>query len=227
MDFRGRLDEALDDSSRYCYPGTDVLKNNLGITNQEELTIAERRITTAELAALQLKPVPRPNKLFTPEYYFSLHKTIFGKIYPFAGQTRNENIMKGNTPFCRPEFIYGCLTDNMKTFSKRMVDLETRDDITTWLADFYGELNIIHPFREGNGRVAREYLRECVECLDRYLGFNYELDFSNVSEETSKSFMRASIISATTANNEPLKDFFDSRLIEKQVKQEKGKINKK
>ncbi len=216
MEFKSHLDEALEEQSRYCYPGTDVLINNLNITDEEELEVAERSITTLALSAIQLRKIPAPKKLFTPEYYFSLHKEVFNKIYPFAGQTRNENIAKGNTTFCRPEFIYYCLDDEMKKFQKRLVTIEGREDITSWLADFYGELNMIHPFREGNGRIAREYLRECVECIDEHLGFNYELDFSDVTEQTSHEFMRASVISAIAGDNSYLQTFFDTRLVEKE-----------
>lgn len=97
-----------------------------------------------------------------------------------------------------------------------MTRIKTRDDITTWLADCYGELNIIHPFREGNGRIAREFLRESVECMDKYLGFNYELDFSGVNEHSSQMFMHASIVSARAADKRELKDFFEGILKEKQ-----------
>ena len=71
---KSRLDEALTEQSKYCYPNTDVLINKLGITNQEDLDIAERRITTLMLMDLQTTPLPKPGTFFTPEYYFSLHK---------------------------------------------------------------------------------------------------------------------------------------------------------
>ena len=54
-------------------------------------------------------------------------------------------------------------------FKKKLPNIASRDDVTTWLADLYGELNIIHPFREGNGRIAREYLREMRRMYERIL----------------------------------------------------------
>ena len=74
MEIKGRLDEALDRQSKYCYPETNVLINKLDIRTQEELDIAERRITTLALATIQLRKNPNPQKLFTAQYYFNLHK---------------------------------------------------------------------------------------------------------------------------------------------------------
>lgn len=215
FNLKSRIDEASDSQSKYCYPGTDVLMNKLNIKTQEELDIAERRITTLMLATLQSKDIPAPSILFSVDYYLNLHKEIFQHIYDFAGTIRNENITKGNTPFCRPEFVYNYLKDTLNTMGKRITKIKTREDVTNWLADCYGELNIIHPFREGNGRVAREFIRETVECMNQYLGFNYMLDFSEVTEKTSHQFMHASIMSAMTANNQELATFFDGILKEK------------
>ena len=213
---KSRIDQSLDSQSQYCYPNTEVLVNKLGIKDQETLEVAERRITTLMLSAIQLRDIPSPSKLFSGKYYLDLHKEVFEHIYDFAGQIRDENITKGNTPFCRPEFIYSYLNETLQTLGKKMTKIQSKDDITTWLADCYGELNIIHPFREGNGRIAREFLRESVECMDKYLGFNYEIDFSGVNEHSSQMFMHASIVSARAADNRELKDFFEGILKEKQ-----------
>ena len=212
---KSRLDEALTEQSKYCYPNTDVLINKLGITNQEDLDMAERRITTLMLMDLQTTPLPKPGTFFTPEYYFSLHKKIFEHIYSFAGETRNENITKGNTPFCRPEYLYSYMRQTFDDLAHKLVKIKDKEDILDWLAYSYGELNIIHPFREGNGRVAREYLRQAVEMMDQHLGFNYELNLSSVTEKDSADFMNASIFSAMTGDNSKLKDFFRTTLHEK------------
>lgn len=215
MHIKSRYEEAMDTQSKYCYPNSDVLINKLNIKNQKDLDVAERRITTLTLTAIQLEKPEKISKLFTVKSYLNLHKKVFGPIYEFAGETRNENISKGHTTFCRPELIYCRLTDTMNRFRHKAVQIKTRDDYTAWLAEFYGELNIIHPFREGNGRINREFLRECVDVLSPYLGFNYELDFSNITEQASEDFLNASIASATRYDNQLLQNFFDSRLKEK------------
>ncbi len=216
MHIKSRYEEAIDTQSKYCYPNSDVLINKLNIKDQKDLDVAERRITTLTLTTIQLQKPKKISNLITVKYYLDLHKKVFGPIYNFAGETRNENVSKGNTTFCRPELIYSSLTDTMNRFRHQAIQIKTKDDYTTWLADFYADLNIIHPFREGNGRINREFLRECVEVLSPYLGFNYELDFSNITEQASKYFLDASIISAMTCDNKYLKKFFNSRLKEKQ-----------
>ena len=74
MKRKGRVDEALSTQSRYCYPGTTILINNFDIKTQEELDIAERRITTLMLATLQLKNTPKINTLLTTKYYLNYIK---------------------------------------------------------------------------------------------------------------------------------------------------------
>lgn len=104
------LDEALNFQSRYCYNESNVLINKLNIHDQKTLDKAERNITALMLMKLQLNPIPNPKELFSVEYFINLHKQVFEYIYPFAGTIRKENMVKGNKPFCRPDFIYKYLT---------------------------------------------------------------------------------------------------------------------
>ena len=99
--------------------------------------------------------------------------------------------------------------------ARKLVKIKDKEDVLDWLAYGYGELNIIHPFREGNGRVAREYLRQAVEIMDQHLGLDYELNLSSVNEEDCAEFMNASIFSAMTGDNSRLKEFFRTTLHEK------------
>lgn len=176
------------------------------------------------LTTIQVRKIPEAKQLFSVDYYLELHKEVFEHNYDFAGKIRDENIMKGHTPFCRPELIYGNLKNVLQQNAKNMTKIESKDDMATWLADSYGELNIIHPFREGNGRIAREYLRECVECADEHLGLNYELDFSEVNERNAKQFLNASIISAIQCDNSYLEHFFHQKLKEKKPTKDKTPV---
>lgn len=212
-----RVQEALSFQSKYCYPESDVLINKFDIQDQETLNKVERNITTLMLLDLQTKPIPNPKELFTVEYFISLHKRVFEHIYPFAGKIRSENMTKGNTPFCRPEFIYNYLK---MLFDKMLGDikkLKTKEDIIKFLSYYYSEMNIVHPFRDGNGRITREYLRQIVEFINKYLNFDYELDFSVVTEEDKENLMNGSIMSAMTGDLELLSKFFDNTLKEKKI----------
>ena len=148
-----------------------------------------------------------------------IHKIVFGHLYPFAGQIRDENIMKGNTPFCRPEYIANYLRMTIDKMNDGVKKLKTKEDIVDFLAYYYSELNIIHPFREGNGRVLREYLRQVVGFISLNNSLNYELDFSNIDEKDKENLTNGSIISAMTGELEYLKLFFDSTLKEKVIDQ--------
>ena len=215
-----RVEEALNFQSRYCYHGSDILINKLDIHDQKTLDKAERNITALMLMKLQLNPIPNPKELFSIEYFISLHKQVFEYIYPFAGSMRRENMVKGNTPFCRPEFIYRYLTMLFDKIFDDVKKIKTKDDIINFLSYYYSELNIVHPFREGNGRIMREYLRQVVIFINKYLGFDYELDFSAVTEEDKNNLMNGSIISAMNGDLELLNRFFNNVLKSKEIVKE-------
>lgn len=210
---------SLDTKSKYCYPDTDILINSQGIKDQRILDIVERRISALMLLNLQTKKIPKAFELFQIDYLLKIHKIVFGHLYPFAGQIRDENIMKGNTPFCRPEYIANYLRMTIDKMNDGVKKLKTKEDIVDFLAYYYSELNIIHPFREGNGRVLREYLRQVVGFISLNNSLNYELDFSNIDEKDKENLTNGSIISAMTGELEYLKLFFDSTLKEKVIDQ--------
>lgn len=125
-----------------------MLENKLGITNEIELSKEEERIT--KLKALELFDTNKINefKVGTFNGLSKIHNYLFSDIYEFAGKIRKENISKGNFRFASALYLEDVLSkiDEMpqKTF----------DDIIKK----YIEMNIAHPFREGNGRSTRIWL---------------------------------------------------------------------
>lgn len=222
---KSRYDEALDEQSKNCYPGTNILINKLNIQNALELDKVERSITTLVLVDIQFREIPDTCKFFSVDYYLSLHKDVFQYVYDFAGKIRDENIVKGSTPFCRPEYVYYNLNDTLQSMRKTISFIDEREDLLNWLAYSYAQLNIIHPFREGNGRVAREYLREAVELVNKERGFNYELNLSGIDDRMRKYFINASIVSAKKGDNQWFKKFFNLYLREKDNVKEINEIN--
>lgn len=143
--------------SIYCYKGTSVLKNKLGITNEAALREAESAVTTVRQYQMLQEPV-KGN--FTKTHLLNIHKSMFCDIYTFAGKIRREQIAKGSTTFYPPASIDKELNRvfNFIKNNNRFKDFSDNDYFDA-LAYVMAELNIIHPFREGNGRVIRELIR--------------------------------------------------------------------
>ena len=200
-----RLQEALENRSTYCYEN-GVLINNLDIKDQKELDETEASITYLALNKLMLE---NQDFKFDVIYYLNIHKAIFSSIYPFAGDIRMENITKDNTTFCRPEYIVNYLSYLLEEMEKKSRRITSIDEYITFLAHYYSELNLVHPFREGNGRTLREFLRQMVEYLNKYLNFEpLELDYSKVDGILRKKIIDGSRIAATTDDITLLKEFF-------------------
>ena len=125
-----------------------MLENKLGITNLVELAKEEERITKAK--ALELFDTNKINEIEVGTFngLSQIHKFLFEDVYYFAGKLRNENIAKGNFRFVPCIYLTAALSkiDEMPQ--------NTFDEIV----DKYVEMNVAHPFREGNGRSTRIWL---------------------------------------------------------------------
>lgn len=117
---------------------------------------------------------------------------IYFKIYKFAGKIRDVQLVKGNTRFCQMQFIDSELTRVFTELANES-DWLSIEMATERLAYFKSELNMIHPFREGNGRTIRLF----VYALARSKRFNW--DYSNLDQER---YMNAMIQSVS--NTQPL-----------------------
>ncbi len=160
--------------NNYCYHDSSILKNKLGIKNQEELDEAERNITA--LRILQLKTGElrgEPNF----KYLCKIHKHIFGDIYPWAGKIRTVDISKGNM-FCNSQFIFENAEEIFAKLKKEnyLQDYHDLEIMSERLSYYLSEINALHPFREGNGRAQREF----IIVLARRAGF--AVDFSKISQ---------------------------------------------
>jgi cell filamentation protein len=125
-----------------------VLENKLGITNPIILAREEERLS--KIRAIQMYDEGYFDALVpgTTESLQAIHKKLFGDIYDFAGQLRTVDISKGNFRFA--SCLY--LEDALRQVEK--LPQSTFDEIVKK----YVEMNVIHPFREGNGRSMRIWL---------------------------------------------------------------------
>lgn len=162
-----------DKRSKYYYESCDVLVNKLDIKNAEELEAYERQVV-----ALKLLIIDKTS--FTDKFdkvrLMEIHRFLFNEVYDFAGEFREENLAKGDFRFASCEFITSELDriledlDNLEVFNELSIS-----EIADKLAYIMSELNVVHPFREGNGRTYREFIRELADKL------GYNLDWSRAS----------------------------------------------
>ncbi len=156
----------------YCYPNSNVLKNKLNITDSEQLNHAEREITAMKILYLKKNPVVGN---FDFQHLKAIHYAIFSDIFNWAGKTRTVNIAKGNM-FCLSQYLdHYADTIFAKLKSENYLLEVPREDIPEKLAYYLSEINVLHPFREGNGRTQRLM----IEYLAGINGFY--VDYSRVS----------------------------------------------
>lgn len=180
-------------NSAYCYKGTNVLINLLNIRDNKTLQRAESRIVATKLFEL------RKNEMignFDVEHFIKIHKFLFEDIYPFAGKFRTENIAKGYFSFAEWEYIDTELRKLLEKLHKsNLLKNDTRAELVKNLAYYLSELNVLHPFREGNGRTIREFIRELA-----YKN-GYLLDLQKVEpSEVYDAFLK-SVIDTTDLEN--------------------------
>ena len=172
-------------NSRYTYEGTDVIKNKLDIRDAELLKEYETGIVGLKLTSLMKNKKVYP---FTEEGFKQIHKYLFDEIYEFAGEYRLENILKENFRFSEYEYI----EENMPLIMKK-IDIEKMkemdfDTLCKTLSEIMTDLNVLHPFREGNGRTIREFTREMA------LVCGYEVNFSNVDYDLILDVSRKAVV---------------------------------
>ena len=144
-------------NSIYCYPNSNVLVNKLNIHDNKKLATVERKLVLLKLYTL------RQNKNignFDIHHFLSIHKFLFGDIYPFAGKIRAEDIAKDNFRFAKWEYIEDQLRELFDKLAKDDLKNLSKNEISKKLAYYMSELNVLHPFREGNGRTIREFIRQ-------------------------------------------------------------------
>ena len=128
-----------------------ALKNKLGITSSPELAEAEERISKKKAAELFENGVLDTLEVGTFASLKAIHKYLFEDIYDFAGELRTVNIAKGSFRFAPLMYLEAALANIDK------MPQSTFDEIV----EKYVEMNIAHPFREGNGRSTRIWL-DCI-----------------------------------------------------------------
>lgn len=143
--------------SIYCYSDSNVLKNKLNILDPGELKQAEEEFVAVKQLVLLQDPI---KGRFTMTHLLRIHRFLFEDVYPFAGRLRREQISKGNTSFYPPNLIERELRRVFREIHETgMLREQDLQEQIRHLSYVMAELNLIHPFREGNGRSIRELIR--------------------------------------------------------------------
>jgi cell filamentation protein len=143
------------DNDPYLDSKFGVLKNRLGIVDPNKLEEAEAIITTPAIALLKEEPILGD---FDLKHLQAIHKQLFSPLYTWAGELRRVVLTKGSTQFANPDFIEQAAKELFHNLQSENLLLDLDDD--TYLkhfAHYYSEVNILHPFREGNGRTQRAF----------------------------------------------------------------------
>ena len=178
-----------------------TLENKLGITGQAELAREEERLS--KLRALELFEEGVLDELAagTVTSLFEIHRYLFQDVYPFAGKIRTVNIAKGDFRFAPLKYLEPSL-ESIEKMSQ-----STFDEII----DKYVEMNVAHPFREGNGRSMRIWLDHILK-VER----GEVIDWSKVDKEDYLFAMERSPIRAIEIKH-VLKSALTTRIDDREV----------
>ena len=164
-----------DADDTYCYPGTDVLRNKAEITNAEDLEAYEGELSTLRSIEILENPIAGQ---FDLAHLQRIHLALFQDVYEWAGKIRTVDISRGNSRFANVRFIESAASDIFNKLARenwlRGLDADT---LSKRLAHYLSEINALHPFREGNGRVQRIFISQ----LSQSAG--YQLDYSDLEQE--------------------------------------------
>ena len=139
----------------YVWSGSTVLRNLAGITDQQTLDIVERE------TVLQRLREGCPSGAFDRQHLQAIHHHLFQDMYEWAGQVRTLNISKGVSHFIPHQYIDTGLADvHQRLEAANCLRGLDADRFAAQAGEIIGDVNYVHPFREGNGRTQIEYLRQ-------------------------------------------------------------------
>jgi len=158
----------------YTYPNSSVLLNRFDLQDARELETIERKITYTQLGLLSLQVIGR----FDVGHLKRIHYQLFHELYEWAGQFRNVDMGKDRTLFCRAAFLdqeAHRILGRMATWAFQPIS--HAEQMAQRGGELLADLNMLHPFRDGNGRTQREFVRQWA----RFHGFR--LDYQRLDAD--------------------------------------------
>ncbi|EGQ8073724.1 cell filamentation protein Fic [Vibrio vulnificus] len=158
----------------YCYPDSNTLVNLLDIRDSDDLD-------KAEVAFSELRYIEYSSSVLTLEemditHFKHLHWVLFQDVYGWAGEFRDVDISKGSSRFAHCVFIERSLVKELGRIPQ-LRHCKDRISAVRLIADIFCEINVIHPFREGNGRATRFFFEELVFIA------GYDINWPEISKE--------------------------------------------
>ncbi|HBH14890.1 MAG TPA: putative adenosine monophosphate-protein transferase Fic [Leclercia adecarboxylata] len=166
-------DKYGNDRDPYLYPELNVMRNRLGIRQAERLAQAAYEFTALRAATLSLGPLLRGLP-----HLCAIHQHLYQDIFDWAGDIREMDIYQGDTRFCHFAYIEKEGNALMQDLEEEgyLVGLEKADFINR-LSHDYCEINVLHPFRIGNGIVQRIFFEQLA------IHAGYQLDWRGIDPE--------------------------------------------
>lgn len=142
----------------YTYPGSPVLRNKLDLRDPVAFDRIERRLVVQRIR----EGVPRGN--FDLAHLKAIHRHLFQDVYSWAGEVRSVEVSKGGNQFQFRQYIETGMAD----VHRRIVRSDylrglSAQDFAVRAGTIMGDVNYVHPFREGNGRTQLQYLKQLSE----------------------------------------------------------------
>ena len=191
---------SLNPSSDNCYEGTTCLVNKLGIRDEKKLSEIEAGITFAKAVMLEETPIDDD---FGFEHFKKIHEFLLCDLYEWAGQVRTVDISKKRTKFLDAASVESIGTKCFAKVREGYFENLPFDEFVKRIAEFYNDVNYIHPFREGNGRTQRIYFTQLI----RHYG--YDINFADVDTDE----LMIATIQASSGVMDFLVEFFENSII--------------
>ncbi|MCF6776920.1 Fic family protein [Thiotrichales bacterium 19X7-9] len=154
----------------YLYPNSNVLKNKFDLYNQDDLNKIEKEIYDVKIQM----SLPKGN--FNYNHLKAIHKFLFEDIYDWAGQERLIDIAKDNSLFAKPTNIKHEIDKIFYHLLNESFDHFDHYEMCEKIAKYFNDVNVVHPFREGNGRVNRAFFSMLAK------KYGYKINWSNIDK---------------------------------------------
>ena len=142
----------------YIHSRSHLLKNKANLHTPEALAAHEARMVFKRLIFLYSRPV---TGTFDLAHLLAIHHALFQDVYPWAGRVRSCDLSLGLVSFCPAQWLESSLTALFGELAREnWLRERSAEKFAHGAAYYLAELNAIHPFRDGNGRTQREFIRE-------------------------------------------------------------------